>query len=101
MPYSNISQLPKQTDKLPKGAKTIFMNAYNNANKNGLSESEAMQRAWGAVKRVYRKVGDKWVKKDYDSMNKIMSTPGYTQQAPLVRENLAGGKKPKKKPKKQ
>ena len=49
----------------------------------------------------YRIIGGKKIKISLETIDKVLSTPSYVQQAPLVSENLAGPKrKPKKKPKK-
>ena len=74
MPYKSKKDLPKRVkDNLPKGAQTIFKEAFNQAYKNykkkskrqGLAtrEETASRVAWSAVKKKYRKKGDKWVKK--------------------------------------
>ena len=70
MPYSKISELPEGTSKLPSGAKNIYMKAYNAAYTKGWPEDRRHSYAWGAVKRRYKKVGDKWVKKSF-SMSEI------------------------------
>lgn len=96
MPYNSVKELPKSVkDNLPVGAQKIFMGAFNGAIKQGKKEEDAFKIAWGAVKQKYRQISGQWVKK-------MMTTPAYIQQATLVREDLAGGrkKKPKKKPKK-
>ena len=48
----------------------------------------------------YRFIGGKRVKTSLETIDKVLATPSYIGQAPLVAENLAGPKKPKKKPKK-
>jgi cation transport regulator len=65
----------KQIDILPEHAQEIFKKAHKNAldeysdpkkRRGGKKESQeevAHKVAWSAVKRVYKKVGDKWVKK--------------------------------------
>ena len=97
MPYASISALPANVKNvLPVAAQRIFRGAFNSAVAGGKSESSARKIAWGAVKVKYRKLGDKWVKKE-------LSTPSYTQGSAMVRENLAGSgtrANPKKKPKK-
>src|SRR3990172_1072374 len=61
MPFS-ISNPPKQIQKLPKGAQRIWIAAFNASFKDG-NDATASKIAWAAVKRSYRKVGDKWVRK--------------------------------------
>jgi cation transport regulator len=74
MPYDKISELPdKVKDNLPKEAKKIFKEAYNNAwdqysdskkRRDNTSQEETANRvAWSAVKNKYEKKNDKWVKK--------------------------------------
>lgn len=74
MPYKSNKSLPKRVrDNLPQGALTIYRKAFNNAMKQykdpkkrrGKSgrEETAHKVAWDAVKKEYKKKGDKWVKK--------------------------------------
>ncbi|MBD3262785.1 cation transport regulator ChaB [Candidatus Woesearchaeota archaeon] len=74
MPYKTNKELPKRVrDNLPKHAQEIFRKAFNNAYKQykkpserrgGASREETANKvAWSAVKKVYKKKGDKWVKK--------------------------------------
>ena len=59
-------------DTLPSGAKRIYVGAFNSALKSctseGKSESQCDERAariaWSAVKQVYKKKGDTWVRKE-------------------------------------
>ncbi len=65
----------KQIDNLPTHAQEIFKEAHKNAldqysdpkkrrgGKNESQEEVAHKVAWSAVKRAYKKHGDKWVKK--------------------------------------
>ena len=74
MPYSKISDLPETIlKKLPLHAQKIYLKAFNNAwreyadrSKRRLASSRevtAHRVAWNAVKRVYQKSGNSWVKK--------------------------------------
>lgn len=74
MPYKTNKELPKSVkDNLPSGAQTVYRKAFNNANKQykdpskrrGSSSREKTSHkvAWNAVKKEYKKSGDKWVKK--------------------------------------
>jgi cation transport regulator len=64
-PYSNNDQLPPSVkDALPAHAQDIFRNAFNSAYGSGKSEEVCFKIAWAAVKKNYKKVGDKWVKKE-------------------------------------
>jgi len=73
MPYASNLSLPKAIrHSLPQGAQTIFRKAYNNASKQYRDPSKRRGRAsfeevcnkvaWAAVKKVYVKRDDKWVK---------------------------------------
>jgi len=73
LPYRTNKELPKSVrDNLPQGAQTIFRKAFNNADKQykdskkrrGKASLEEVcnKVAWSAVKKVYKKKGDKWVK---------------------------------------
>lgn len=74
MPYNTLSQLPDSVkNSLPKHGQEIYKEAYNNAwdeyadsedRKGDASREETAHRvAWSAVKKEYKKKGDKWVKK--------------------------------------
>jgi cation transport regulator len=74
MPYDKINQLPKKIkDNLPKEARQIFKEAYNNAwnqyadsnkRKDNASQEEVANRvAWSAVKKKYQKENGDWIKK--------------------------------------
>jgi cation transport regulator len=72
MPYSSISDLPKNvTNVLPKHAQEIFLEAFNSAYEqykepeerqgNESRENTARKVAWNAVKQKYEKSDDdKW-----------------------------------------
>jgi len=74
MPYKSNEELPEKVkNNLPKGAQTIFLKAYNNAekqykdpkkrrNKQTPNEEVSSKVAWSAVKKKYKKEKDKWVK---------------------------------------
>lgn len=58
MPFSN----------LPEKAFEIWEKVYNASRDAGDSKERAAKKAWGAVKRSYKKVGDKWVRKSKKSV---------------------------------
>jgi cation transport regulator len=73
MPYDNNSDLPDSVrDNLPAKAQEIYRKAFNSAwdeysdpeDRRGDAgrEETAHKVAWAAVKKVYYKEGDKWVK---------------------------------------
>jgi len=62
MPYNSNAELPKQVKGLPSAAQTIWRKAFN-ASFEKYGEEKALRIAWTAVKNVYRKKGDEWVKK--------------------------------------
>lgn len=65
MPYKTNKELPDSVkDNLPQGAQTIYRKAFNSADEQYDEESRAHRVAWSAVKKEYKKKGDKWVRKD-------------------------------------
>ena len=74
MPYDNLASLPENIRAhLPKHAQEIYRSAFNNAweeyrdtkSRRGKASREevAHKVAWAAVKQLYKKQGDKWVRK--------------------------------------
>ncbi len=74
MPYRTNAELPDRVrDHLPKHAQDIFREAFNHAYETylqpskrrwgGTRESVANRVAWAAVKRVYQKQKDQWVRR--------------------------------------
>lgn len=68
MPYKMITQLPDAVKKhLPKPAQQIYKEAYNHAweeySDRDDREKVSHQVAWAAVKKKYKKQGEKWVAK--------------------------------------
>ena len=74
MPYKTNKELPEKIRKnIPQGAQTIFRKVYNNAHKQykepgkrrgKISRTEVANKvAWHAVKKSYKKVKDKWIKR--------------------------------------
>ena len=66
MPYDHNAELPKSVrDHLPEHAQTIYREAFNHAwqqyARDPDHEAIAHRVAWSAVKRQYRKDGDRWV----------------------------------------
>ena len=73
MPYDNNSDLPDSVrDNLPAKAQEIYRKAFNSAwdeysdpedrRGDAVREETAHKVAWAAVKKVYHKEGDRWVK---------------------------------------
>jgi cation transport regulator len=74
MPYSTDAELPEPVKKnLPAHAREIYRDAFNHAwdeyadpgkrRKDTSQEETAHRVAWAAVKKLYEKVGDHWVKR--------------------------------------
>lgn len=72
--YKALKELPDSVkDNLPKKAQEIYKEAFNSAyeqykspakRRKGTGRTETAARvAWAAVKKEYKKKGDKWVKK--------------------------------------
>lgn len=75
MPYDSLIDLPDSVqDNLPEHAQEIYKEAFNSAwdeykdpddRKGDASREEVSHRvAWSAVKQVYKKDGERWVKKE-------------------------------------
>ena len=68
MPYRKTTDLPAPVRAhLPVGAQKIYLEAYNNAwdqyDKRKDREAVSHKVAWSAVKKKYRKQGERWVRK--------------------------------------
>jgi cation transport regulator len=65
MPYASNADLPPGVrNSLPEGGQSIYRSAFNSALEGGASEESAARIAWSAVKKSYKKVGEKWVAKE-------------------------------------
>ncbi len=75
MPYKTIRELPESVrNNIPEHAQEIYLGGFNSAweqydkpseRRGGASREETAHRvAWAAVKNVYEKRGDRWVRKD-------------------------------------
>ena len=67
MPCGRSSSKSKKSRGLPKKADDIWEKVYQSAIDSGDSEEKAAKKAWGAVEKSYKKVGDKWVKRSKNS----------------------------------
>jgi len=66
MPYSSIRQLPDPVKhSLPIEAQEIFKDAFNHSYEKYSATDEVIcfKIAWAAVKRIYEKQGDHWVRR--------------------------------------
>ncbi|MDO8396944.1 MAG: ChaB family protein [Bradyrhizobium sp.] len=68
MPYQSVEDLPSSIQThLPRHAQEIYLGAFNGAWTQYAArgpeqrESTAHRVAWAAVKRKYRKSGDRWI----------------------------------------
>ncbi len=67
MVYDSKTDLPDSVkDNLPSHAQEIYKEAYNSASQQYDDEATAHKVAWSAVKKEYKKEGDRWVKKESD-----------------------------------
>jgi cation transport regulator len=73
LPYASVEDLPPSVQAhLPLHAQEIYVAAFNNAWTEYAArgpvqrESTAHRVAWAAVKRKYRKSGDRWVPREPD-----------------------------------
>ena len=62
-PYTK-ENYPSQLKNLPVGARNLWIRTFNAVYEETKDENQARQAAWRQVKNKYKKVGDKWVKKD-------------------------------------
>lgn len=70
MPYEKKAELPDEVKALPEHAHEIWMSAFNSAWEQYEDEEKAFATAWAAVKKKYRKEGDRWVKIEHSSYAK-------------------------------
>lgn len=65
MPYRANGDLPQSVrGHLPPHAQDIYREAFNHAwERYGEAEATPHRIAWAAVKRMYEKVGDEWVRR--------------------------------------
>jgi cation transport regulator len=61
-PYTK-ENYPDQIKNLPSGARAIWINTFNAVYRETKDEDQARKAAWSNVKKKYKKVKDKWVKK--------------------------------------
>jgi uncharacterized protein len=71
MPYK-AGQIPSGAKKLPAHGQAIYRSAFNSAHKGGASEESAHAIAWAAVKKKYKKKGERWVSIDGDRVMRAM-----------------------------
>lgn len=76
MPYARNTDLPDPVrDNMPAHAQEIYRRTFNSAwedyqsretrwSRRATRESTAHKTAWAAVKKVYRKHGDRWVRRE-------------------------------------
>jgi cation transport regulator len=65
MPYASNADLPESVKHvLPPHAQDTFREAFNHALDEYGREENAFRVAWSAVKKGYRKEGDRWVAKE-------------------------------------
>ena len=77
MPYSAISELPKQVKSLPLKAKKIWLKAFN-ASYHKYGEESAIKIAWSAVKKKYTKnKKGVWVTKSTVKAKAVISKSGF------------------------
>lgn len=63
MPYKSIAELPKGVKGLPTEAQKQFLQVVNSALAGGDSEERAFKKAWGVIKRRFKKSAQgKWIK---------------------------------------
>lgn len=92
-PYT-VGNPPSRIKSLPTHAISIWVSAFNSALDQYKDEGKASAVAWAAVKRDYKKVGDKWVKKASE-MKFAVWTTAYVNDLPdsAFAYIMPGGKK--------
>jgi len=88
-PYKKNSELPASVKVLPAGGQSLWRRVFNE--NYGKGEDYARKVAWTAVKNVYKKVGDKWVKKSKGEIEESLKN-SYTLEelSELKRLQLLG-----------
>jgi cation transport regulator ChaB len=89
-PYTKTNY-PPQLKNLPVGARTIWIRTFNSIYNETKDEDKARQGAWKNVKLKYKKVGDKWMKKEKASTidelpEEIKAVLSIPEQIQLVKE---------------
>lgn len=100
MPYT-YDNPPDGIKSLPKGAQRIYIDTFNAVVRDGGSEDSARQAAWRNVKKEYKKVGDKWVKKEghMDTEDKVTENKNTnnllveTIESPVYLDEQTDGRK--------
>jgi hypothetical protein len=54
---------PPKSGNLPKGGKTILSKTYIGLRKRGIEKERSAKLAWYQVKKKYKRIKGKWVKK--------------------------------------
>lgn len=78
MPFKNM----------PKEANDLWEKVYNSSKEAGDSEEKAAKKAWGTVKKSYKKVGDKWVKKESKINSDVFIDLDQIEAYSAVLENI-------------
>lgn len=85
MPYPANKDLPKSVrNSLPEKAQAIYREAYNSAAKSNpdYDEEKLAKIAWGAVKKVYKKSDDTWVRAE--TFGAEISADDYNSKTHIV-----------------
>lgn len=92
MPYSKVTDLPEQFQGLPKEAKQDALKILNNTIEEYGDEDTAFKAAWAALKKKWKKVGDKWVKKEGMELiyhgNDFVKLESKTDESCLFKKDL-------------
>ena len=67
MPYT-FNDPPDVIKNLPSGAQKVWIIAFNTAFDEGNDEETCIKIAWGAVKRIWKKVDGKWIRKQSEEV---------------------------------
>lgn len=69
-PYKTNKDLPDQVKVLPAAAQSLWRNVFNKSFPKG--EDYARKVAWSVVKKIYKKSGNKWVRKSKGTTEKAI-----------------------------
>lgn len=87
-PYRTNNELPANVKKLPSGAQSIWRRVFNESYPKG--EDYAFRVAWSVLKKVYKKIGDKWVRKSVGELEQSFKEIEIEVLLELQRLNILG-----------
>lgn len=86
--YNKNSELPDTVKVLPKKAQTVWRSTFNAVYKKDNNEEKAIKIAWSTVKKLYKKVKDKWVEKANEEREEELVALSTDDLLKLKREEI-------------